>query len=159
MPDQIRTMILDVDIFARMHKRGVVNGNVHPGDKMFGFESAGKAVWEMGENSGHMSNGSTLTRHVLVHVDYGKKYPQIFRQEKLPQGRYHFDDSVQGLAMSVGDAIMSPTRQWAIVMKMLVDELNKRNSFHLLHAVVMNAGGGLTKCLHVGRHYLSDGYS
>ena len=151
LPDQIRSMVFDMNVFARMPRTGVIDGNVQVGDQIFGFRSDGQAVWEDTQNSGHMSNGSTLTRFVLAHEDYGKQYPKLFRTEKLPQGRYRPGDTASGLDMTVWEAMMSPTRQWAIVIKMLIDELEARNSRHLLHGIVMNTGGGLTKCLRVGR--------
>jgi len=56
--------------------------------------------------------------------------------------------------MSVGEAILSPTRQWAIVIKMLIDRLKEKNILHLLHGISMNTGGGATKIRHIGKGVL-----
>ncbi len=150
LPDQIRSAVLDMDVFARMPKQFVIDGNVKVGDVIFGFQSDGQAVWEDCPNSGHMSNGSTMTRHVLMHQIYGHFFPHLFRAEKLPQGRYDPWEITDGLGMTVWQAMISPTRQWAIIAKMLIDELIDCDALHLLHAMVMNTGGGLTKCTNVG---------
>jgi phosphoribosylformylglycinamidine cyclo-ligase len=141
---------MNVDVFARMPKEDLIVGNVQPGDSIFGFSSGGKAVWEEFLNSGKMSNGSTLSDAVLLHRDYQQKYPFLRSQKNAFRGRLLADEYHTALGMTVGEALISPTRQWAIVMKMVIDHLKQMDEFKRLHAIVMNTGGGLTKCLHVG---------
>jgi phosphoribosylaminoimidazole (AIR) synthetase len=52
--------------------------------------------------------------------------------------------------MSVGEALMSPTRQWAIIIKELIADLVQKNLFHMLHGITMNTGGGATKISNIG---------
>lgn len=151
LPDQTNSYILDMDVFARTDVRNVIRGNVRPGDKIFGFSSGGRAVWEPFKNSGQMSNGLTMARIKLMHSEYAGRYPFLSRTDKPYRGRHRVNDpAVRKIGMRVTDAILSPTRQWAIVIKLLMEELKKRNLFHLLHGISMNTGGGATKIKNIG---------
>lgn len=152
LPDQVKSFVTDVDAYSEMDsKDDVIAGNVRPGDIIFGFSSGGQAVWENRPNSGIMSNGLTMARTCLMHKSYSKKYPHLCREEKPFVGRYKIDDYLKGLKMTVSEAILSPTRQWAIVIKLLIEELKKRKALHLLHGISMNTGGGATKIKNVGK--------
>ncbi|PIV83442.1 MAG: hypothetical protein COW51_04405, partial [Candidatus Moranbacteria bacterium CG17_big_fil_post_rev_8_21_14_2_50_44_12] len=61
------------------------------------------------------------------------------------------EDYQEELEMTVGKAILSPMRQWAIVIKLLIDELKKKEAFRLLHGISINTGGGLTKISNLGK--------
>lgn len=151
LPDQTNSYILDMDVFSRTHKSNIIKGNVAAGDTIFGFSSGGKAVWENEINSGQGSNGLTFSRIMLMHKDYGKKYPFLCRSEKPFKGTHLVKEkALKGLGMNVNDAILSPTRQWAIVIKLLIDELKRKNAFDLLHGISMNTGGGATKVKNIG---------
>ena len=52
--------------------------------------------------------------------------------------------------MTVSEAILSPTRQWAIVIKRIIEKLKEKDKLSLLHGISMNTGGGATKIGHVG---------
>lgn len=151
LPDQTNSYIIDMDVYSRTSVKNVIKGNIQPGDKIFGFSSGGKAVWEQDVNSGQMDNGLTLSRIGLMHKEYAEKYPFLCREDKPYRGRYRVDDYVRELEMTVGEAILSPTRQWAIVIKLLIDELKKRKAFHILHGISMNTGGGATKIKNLGK--------
>ncbi len=151
LPDQTNSYIFDMDVYSRTAVKNVIKGNIQVGDKIFGFSSGGKAIWEQNDNSGQMSNGLTLSRIGLMHKKYAKKYPFLCRKDKPYRGRFRVDDYIKKLEMTVSEAILSPTRQWAIVIKLLIEELKKRKSFHVLHGISMNTGGGATKIRNLGR--------
>ena len=151
LPTQISSMVFDVGIYARTEKKNIVAGNVRPGDKIYGFASNGKASWEDTDNSGMMSNGVTLARIDLMHRKYAEKYPFLNNKECAYRGKYKINDKPKILnGMTVSEAILSPTRQWAIVIKRIVEKLKEKNKLSLLHGISMNTGGGATKIGHVG---------
>lgn len=155
LPDQVRSYVTDVDIYSEMDSiKDVIAGNCQAGDSIFGFSSGGQAAFENRPNSGFMSNGSTMGRIKLMHVNYSAKYPFLCREGKPFTGRYKVDDYVKSLKMTVSEALLSPTRQWAIIIKLLIDELKKSESLHKLHGISMNTGGGATKIRNVGANII-----
>ncbi len=151
LPTQISSMVFDVGIQAETKKENIIAGDIRPGDKIYGFASDGQAIWEEKENSGIMSNGVTLARIALMDKSYSEKYPFLSNEKSSYQGKYKVNNQPEILkGMTVSEAILSPTRQWALVIKLMIEELKKRDSLHLLHGISMNTGGGATKIGHVG---------
>lgn len=150
LPDQVSSYATDMDIRSEAREEDVIRGNIKAGDLIFGFSSAGQAKWEEKPNSGQMTNGLTFTRTALMHSDYNKKYPFLFGKNKYT-GKYKVEDYIDELGMTVGEAILSPMRQWAIVIRLLINELKKNEAFHLLHGLSINTGGGLTKISNLGK--------
>lgn len=152
LPFQVRSGVFDIAITAWADKSDLVAGNIDAGDIIFGFASDGQASWEQEPNSGIMSNGLTLARSCLMSKSYNAKYPHLSGDGNYYNGRFNFDDfseiSLGGLY--VGEALLSPTRQWAIVIKTLISMLKEKNALHMLHGISMNTGGGATKISHVG---------
>jgi phosphoribosylformylglycinamidine cyclo-ligase len=153
LPDQVNSYAIDIDVRATAPEEDTIRGNVEAGDLIFGFSSAGQAKWEEKPNSGMMTNGLTFARTCLMDVGYNKKYPFLAGSNKY-QGKYKVDDYSEELGMTVSEAILSPMRQWAIVVKILIEELKKRKAFHLLHGLCLNTGGGLTKVRSLGKNML-----
>jgi phosphoribosylformylglycinamidine cyclo-ligase len=80
--------------------------------------------------------------------EYLDKYPEISHPGKgRYSGKYSFDDEVKGLDMTIGEALLSPTRIFAPIAKAVLDECRIG-----VHGMVHNTGGGQTKCLRVGRN-------
>lgn len=151
LPDQVRSVVFDVALHARTKKSDIITGETFPGDKIWGFASDGQAKWEQGKNSGIMSNGLTLARTSLMWEGYTEKYPFLVREGGQYQGKYLVGEMSDHLDMPVSDAVMSPTRLWSIVIKIIIDKLRSRKALYLLHGVSMNTGGGATKIGHVGK--------
>lgn len=152
LPDQTNSYTMDFDVRSKTSEKMAIFGNIQEGDKIFGFSSGGRAVWEKEENSGIMSNGLTMGRKVLMHKKYSKVYPFLCSPDKPYQGKYFvnsYPDELQG--MSVSGALLSPTRQWAILIKEIILGLQKKNALHLLHGISMNTGGGVTKITNLGK--------
>ena len=155
LPDQVNSAVYDVDIFAEAYDHELVLGNVQQGDQIYGFASNGRAVWEQTLNSGIMANGLTLARTHTMLENYGKKYPFLIRRDGKYQGRFAVTDKPKMLGgMTVSQALLSPTRQWAILIRLLIEKLKQEKIFHLLHGISLNTGGGATKITHVGQGIL-----
>jgi phosphoribosylformylglycinamidine cyclo-ligase len=152
LPDQVDSAAYDVDIYAEAKESELIIGNVKPGDGIYGFASDGQAIWEKVSNSGIMSNGLTAGRIYLMSDEYGKKYPFLIRRDGRYEGRFSITSAPDMLhGMTVSEAILSPTRQWAILIRALIERLKARNILHMLHGISMNTGGGATKIVHVGK--------
>ena len=149
--DQTGTIIVDATAFSRMKKENVINGfEVAPGDLIVGISSSGKATYEDCENSGIGSNGLTLARNCLMKRDYLSKYPEISCQDRsntaLYSGRFAFDDFEDSLDMTVGEAILSPTRTYLPILSETLDKMRPEIS-----AFVHVTGGGQSKTAKVGK--------
>lgn len=149
LPRQEQTAAGDVAVDAVMREEGVVAGNVRPGDRIWGFASAGQAVWETESNSGIQSNGLTHAVDTLVWSGYAREFPQVLPHGEEFHGRYQIDDVVDGVG-SVFEALLSPTRQWSLLIDILIGKLKAAGVFHLLHGISLNSGGGATKVKNVG---------
>lgn len=155
LPDQVNSVVYDVDIFAQADEKDLVLGNVRPGDHIYGFASDGQAVWEAIPNSGIMSNGLTLGRICLMSEQYSSKYPFLARSGGEYQGRFKVVDRPAILAgMTVSQTLLSPTRQWAILIRLLIAKLKQANIFHQLRGISLNTGGGATKIARLGQGIL-----
>ncbi|MCK5211327.1 hypothetical protein KAJ89_01370 [Candidatus Parcubacteria bacterium] len=151
LPDQVHSIVFDVCVNARALRKDIVIGNVQDNDKIFGFVSTGQATWENEINSGLMSNGATLGRTYLMRKVYTEKYPFLIRPEGSYKGRFLVGECDDGLSgMSVSDALISPTRHWSILIRLLLEKLREKGISHMLHGISMNTGGGATKIGHVG---------
>ncbi len=149
--DQVKSGVFDIAVTAWAKKFEIVTGNVKPGDAIFGLLGTGRAIWEYERNSSMGSNGLTLTRSCLMDKSFNEKYPNLKRDGLFYKGRFQPNDCPEILkGMSVGDAILSPTRQWAFVIREIIIELKAKKALHMLHGISMNTGGGATKISHVG---------
>ena len=157
LPDQLRTLDVAVTMNGRVELSKVLTGDkIKPGDVIIGFRSGGKTRYENKENSGIMCNGLTLARLCLMHKSYQEKYPEILDHaegKRSYYGRFKFDDYLDELGMTVGEALLSPTRIYAPVVLRVIEQFGA-----YLSGMVHNTGGGQTKCLRIGKniHYIKD---
>jgi len=147
LPDLLRTLDVCVTMFGRVRLSKVVTGKmIKPGDKIIGVRSGGKIRYEKGENSGIMSNGHTLARSCLMKPDYVEKYPEISHPARgRYTGRYSYDDYIDELGSTVGEALLSPTRLFSPIALKVLEKYGSD-----IHGMVHNTGGGNTKCLRLG---------
>ncbi len=149
--DIVKTLILDASIFTSMKRKNVINAeNIKSDDVIVALASFGKASYEEEYNSGIGSNGLTLARHGVLSHEYFEKYPECYDQsldEKLIfYGKNLLTDKINEINLTVGKALLSPTRTYAPV---LLEVLKKfRNE---INGMVHNTGGGQTKTLNYGR--------
>ncbi len=149
--DIVKTLLIDASVFASMKRDDIINAeNIKNGDVIVGLASDGKASYEDEYNSGIGSNGLTLARHGVLSHAYYKKYPECYDQNLDKQfifyGNYQLTDKIKGLSLTIGEALLSPTRTYAPV---LLDILKKYRED--IHGIIHNTGGGQTKILNFGK--------
>jgi len=153
LPDIVRTFDVSGTVMARVELSKAITGRkISPGDLIVGLRSGGRSTYEERDNSGIMCNGITLARHCLLVEEYLKNYPEIGSGDvKGYYGRFKIDSFVDELNMTVGEALLSPTR---IYLPIILEVLKRVE----VKAIIHNTGGGLTKCLKIGRNikYIKD---
>ncbi len=148
--DLTGTVIVDSCAVATLDRTQVIdNASIGPGLAIVGFSSSGQAVHEKTENSGIGSNGLTSARHDLLASIYKKKYPET-RDPQTPEelaycGPYQMDDVLPDSNLTVGQALLSPTRCYVPLVKTILSERRDQ-----VKGFVHCSGGGQTKCLRFG---------
>ncbi|AKD57318.1 AIR synthase related protein [Spirosoma radiotolerans] len=159
--DLVRTVIVDSTVIARMRRDQVIsNDRIQAGDVVVGLASYGQASYETAYNGGMGSNGLTSARHdVLAHY-LANQYPESFdpaiNKSLIYSGSKKLTDTLSPVSsesgpaqlavpagVTVGQLILSPTRTYAPVAKVLLDELRAQ-----IHGMVHCSGGAQTKVLH-----------
>lgn len=147
LSDNNRTLEINCTIVGRMRRDEVIDcSRMCAGDLIVGFSSTGQAEWEDSPNSGIGSNGLTVARHKLLSSEYREKYPETYapelKLEQVYQGQHKFDRTPHpDLGMEFGEALLSPTRTYAPMVKRLLDRLPREQIHGLIHCT----GGGQTK--------------
>lgn len=156
--DLTPTLTVDSCAVAVLPRAEVIGGdNIVPGLEIIGISSAGKANYEDSVNSGIGSNGLTSARHDLLANDYARRYPETADPHTPPElvycGPWKLSDSLPGSPLTVGEALLSPTRTYAPIIRDLLCH-NRAAIRGLIHC----SGGGQTKCLRFGRsvHFVKD---
>jgi phosphoribosylformylglycinamidine cyclo-ligase len=141
-----------------MRRADVINcDNIVPGDVIVGLASYGQCRYETKYNAGMGSNGLTAARHLLLDKSYADKYPETYSptidRDKVYCGKYLVTDNLPGTGVTVGAAILSPTRSYAPV---IADLLGKMRGD--IHGMIHCTGGGLVKCRNFGKgvRYVKD---
>ena len=158
--DLTGTVTVDSCAVVVMDRADVIdNANIKPGLAIVGLASSGQAKYETFANSGIGSNGLTSARHDLLSPYYLEKYPETVDlttdQQYLYCGPYKMDDLLPDSDMTVGEALLSPTRTYAPVIKKLLTETRES-----IHGMVHCSGGGQTKCIRFGTgvHHIKDNF-
>ena len=149
--DLVRTLLVDSTLAARVPRSKLVDTHrTTPGDLIIGFSSTGQSKLEQINNSGIGSNGLTLARNLLLsryHVDC---YPEVsdpaIDQTLAYQGRYKVTSTCDELPCTIGEALLSPTRTYAPLIKSLLE-----THFDGIHSFIHCTGGGQTKIKRFGR--------
>lgn len=146
--DLVRTVIVDSTVTARIKRSDVIdNANIRDGDVIVGLSSFGKANYEDEYNGGMGSNGLTSARHDVFAKYLAQKYPVSYDSlvdEKLVySGSYRLTDPVEGLDITAGKLVLSPTRTYAPVIKEVL-----ANYRSVIHGMVHCSGGAQTKVMH-----------
>ncbi|MCK4285012.1 MAG: phosphoribosylformylglycinamidine cyclo-ligase, partial [Candidatus Lokiarchaeota archaeon] len=119
--DIVKTVLLDASVFTAMKREDVINAaNIQVDDVIVGLASYGKASYEEEFNSGIGSNGLTLARHGILSHEYYTKYPECYdrnlEEELVFFGNYKLTDKIKDLDLTVGRALLSPTRTYVPVL-------------------------------------------
>ena len=151
--DLVRTIIVDSTVACRMKRADVIdNANIQAGDVIVGLSSSGQATYEHEYNGGTGSNGLTSARHDLFANYLADKYPESY-DSSIPKdlvysGKMGLTEMIEELGLDAGKLLLSPTRTYAPVISMILDEM--RSS---IHGMIHCSGGAQTKIL----HFLGDG--
>ena len=156
--DLVRTIIVDSTVTCRMKRADVIdNANIQPGDVIVGLSSTGQATYESCYNGGMGSNGLTSARHDVFSKYLAEKYPESYDHQvpdelvysgmmrlndEVPV-KYTVNQQVVNTTVSAGQLLLSPTRTYAPVIKVLLDEIRAE-----IHGMVHCTGGAQTKVLH-----------
>ena len=156
--DLTGAVVVDSCAVAVMKRDSVISGDkIKPGLVIVGLSSSGKASYEDAENSGIGSNGLTSARHDMLSPYYREKYPETYDSNTDKNlvycGPPKMEDKLEGSDLTVGQALLSPTRTYApIVMKIM------KKHPGLIRGLVHCSGGGQTKCVRFGKgvHFIKD---
>jgi phosphoribosylformylglycinamidine cyclo-ligase len=146
--DLVRTVIVDSTVTCRIARKDVIdNSNIKAGQVIIGLASFGQASYEQEYNGGMGSNGLTSARHDVFHHLLKAKYPESFDgaldDNLVYQGKYALTDIVEGLGITMGKLVLSPTRTYAPIIKEILNRCRT-----LVHGMVHCSGGAQTKVLH-----------
>jgi phosphoribosylformylglycinamidine cyclo-ligase len=149
--DIVKTLIIDASAFTSLKKKDVIDlSKISNNDVIIGLASSGKASYEEEFNSGIGSNGLTLARHGVLSHEYYAKYPECYDQSLEEKfvffGNHLLSDKIKGSSLTIGKALLSPTRTYAPI---ILDIL--RNHRKEIHGLIHNTGGGQTKTLNYGK--------
>jgi phosphoribosylformylglycinamidine cyclo-ligase len=151
--DTVRTLVVDSTVVARAKRSDILTGDkLRPGLAIVGLSSGGQATYETEECSGLGSNGFTMLRHEFLSSHYKAAYPEVFAPEIADlayTGRFRMSDPLPGSDMTVGRALLSPTRTYLPVLKTILEKAGPR-----VAAIFHNTGGGQAKCLRFGKGLL-----
>jgi phosphoribosylformylglycinamidine cyclo-ligase len=157
--DLTPTLTVDSTATAILTRSEVVDAaRVVPGLVIVGIASHGRATYETAENSGIGSNGLTSARHELLSKYYAEKYPETYDKATPADlaycGPHRLTDALPGSALTVGQALLSPTRTYAPYALRLLQALGNQRVRGLVHC----SGGGQTKCRRFGTkvHFIKD---
>ncbi len=146
--DLLRTIIVDSTVVARIKRKDVIdNSNIKPGNVIVGLSSSGQATYETQYNGGMGSNGLTSARHDVFSRLLAKKYPESFDPaiplDLVYSGTKNLTDTVKGSVLDAGKLVLSPTRTYAPIIKLILDKY-RNNIDGMIHC----SGGAQTKVLH-----------
>jgi len=157
--DLTPTLTVDSTATAILNRNEVVDAaRVVPGLVIVGIASHGRAHYETAENSGIGSNGLTSARHELLSKYYAEKYPETYDKATPAElaycGPHRLTDALTGSTLTVGQALLSPTRTYAPYVLRLLQALGNQRVKGLVHC----SGGGQTKCRRFGSkvHFIKD---
>ena len=150
--DLVRTMIVDSTIVARIKRSDVINAaNIKPGHVIVGLASFGQATYEDSYNSGLSSNGLTAARHMLLCNYYAQNFKESYSdtipEDKAYCGKYRLLDKLPGTDVTVGEAILAPTRTFLPVIVPVLEKY--RDS---ISGIIHCTGGGQAKCRDFGKN-------
>ena len=158
--DVVRTIAVNGTMTCRFLKNKVIsNDKIKAGDVIVGFASYGQATYENEYNSGIGSNGLTSARHDVLSKFYADNYKESYNtslpEEVVYIGENKLSDPLtftvdgKSFTTTIGKLILSPTRTYAPVVKILLE-----NQFDKIHGMIHCSGGGQTKCM----KYLPDNF-
>jgi phosphoribosylformylglycinamidine cyclo-ligase len=144
--DVVKTILIDSNITCRFPARNLIEASrIEAGNRIVGLGSFGQTTYETAWNSGIASNGITLARHVLLHPDYGSRFPESIDshlQEKGGYGgKFRLTDPILKNHRDLGQGLLSPTRSFAP----LIHKIIKNGLGDSVTGIIHNTGGAHSK--------------
>ena len=156
--DLVQTVVVDHTLSSFLKRSDFIDAsNITSEMAIIGLASYGKSSYETQENSGIGSNGLTSSRHDLLHKKYKFLYPQSYNQfiqdDVFYEGNFLISDPLPGSSLTIGQALLSPTRTYLPVIRPILETLKDK-----IKAIIHVSGGGQTKCLNFSKniHYIKD---
>lgn len=146
--DLVRTIIVDSTVTARMARKDVItNDGIEDGLVIVGLSSFGQATYETEYNGGMASNGLTSARHDVFGKSVGDEFPETY-DDMMPaslsySGSYRLTDKIDGLDVTAGKLVLSPTRTYAPIITRILKECRSA-----IGGMIHCTGGAQTKVLH-----------
>jgi len=146
--DLVRTIIVDSTVVSRIKRDDVIdNSKIRDGDVIVGLSSFGQANYEKTYNGGMGSNGLTSARHDVFAKYLADTYPESY-DDSIPSnliysGSMRLTDYVQNSEIDAGKLVLSPTRTYAPIIKLVLEKYRKS-----INGMVHCSGGAQTKILH-----------
>jgi phosphoribosylformylglycinamidine cyclo-ligase len=149
----VRTIAVNGTMTCRFAKNKVIsNDKIQAGDVIVGLASYGQSTYETEYNSGIGSNGLTSARHDVLSKFYADNFKESYNtslpEEVVYIGGHKLSDIITftvddaPFTTTIGKLILSPTRTYAPVLKILLE-----NQFDKIHGQIHCSGGGQTKCM------------
>ena len=147
--DLVRTIIVDSCMTVRIKKSQIIdNSNIKAGNVIVGLSSSGTSSYDKEYNSGIGSNGLTSARHDVLSQYIKEKYPESYDNDLHSElaycGSKNLTDKLEGFNIDIGKMLLSPTRSYAPLLKLIFDEIGRNKINGIIHCT----GGGQTKILH-----------
>jgi phosphoribosylformylglycinamidine cyclo-ligase len=156
--DLVRTIVVDSTVVARVKRSDIIaNDKIKTGQVIVGLSSSGISNYEKEYNSGIGSNGLTSARHDTFHSIYQNKYQESYDPEinsdLIYSGTFKLTDVIEEIGLTVGKAVLSPTRTYAPIIKNVLENYRDK-----IGGIVHCSGGAQTKCLGFGNKikYVKD---
>lgn len=144
--DLIRTVIVDSTFTARLKRDEVIEINIRPGDVIVALASYGQSKYENEYNAGMGSNGLTSARHDLLNATYKDSFPESYdtlaQSDYFYTGKFKLTDPLPETDISIGKAILSPTRTYAPVLSDILKSFRKQ-----INGIIHCTGGAQTKVM------------
>jgi phosphoribosylformylglycinamidine cyclo-ligase len=144
--DLVRTAVIDSTFAARLKRDEVIEINIKPGNVIVGLASYGRAKYETEYNAGMGSNGLTSARHDLLNDTYKANFPESYdslaESDYFYTGKFSLTDILPGTEITMGKAILSPTRTYAPLLKEIIDNYRSQ-----IKGIIHCTGGGQTKVM------------
>lgn len=144
--DIVRTIDVGYTAFGRLKRKDLIVNDIKAGDVIVGIASYGKSTYEDKYNGGMGSNGLTSARHDVFHAEYRDKYPDSYDantpKDLIYIGSQKLTDTIEidGETIPIGKLVLSPTRTYLPVLKVLIDELGPS-----INGLIHCTGGGQSK--------------
>lgn len=144
--DIVRTIDIGFTTFGRLKKSELIINDIKGGDVIVGLSSSGQASYESEYNGGMGSNGLTSARHDVLNKHYAEHYPESYEnsipEEVVYSGSKRLTDliNINGQSIPVGKLLLSPTRTYLPVLKLILENLS-----HNISGIIHCTGGAQTK--------------